>query len=703
MQVGAPLDPEEINRVKTVKGYIFNCKECLKQNTSLKTVSKHDAREEGTAEVIKQDSSSPTTAEGGRQRNSMKRCTSASQLKLPKLTQQRVSSRDTIASDILHKEVSQLCNVCSSTIAEDDTTCLKCSHLCHASCMGPGHIDVCKSCLAAEDQISQQIYTSNLEQSPDGSSMEKKRRIEDVSASQTHISSSKGAKQKVKTFSTGAASSANSFPNPPHIEDGYGVKHKDLRQLESKLKKWENELKLREARITDSTEEAQRLLDYIQKLEARNHEFETTIKAMKRKIDLLETGTASPTIPSHSMPAPPQTKENHQLILGVHEQVTKFVLRKVANQLIDTELMESVRACHPTPMGQRSDMLNAPFHNIGNDSANRAMSQQVSSELPSSKPHNQPWFTTCQPPQTEVLNFRSHGSQGPYLGPYGYNQSGSYIPQINQIVNSSEVANADGGRNRVTPVIHILPSHGMQAVEQTIECPELHTYSQPSTMHGDISNRVTCTQQLDMQPTMGMGSQGPNVPQQLQQHLMYRPLSATKVEAQGHLQTNKLQQEHIQSTKSMGSQGPNVPQQLQQHLMDRPLPATKVGAQGPLQSNELRPVHVQPTIGMGSQGPNIPQQHLMNRPLFATKVGAQGPLPANELRLENCGVRLSEGRVPSISHLTPREQNTSHQVQDRAAFVRGQPVFRTLVTQQQAQSSEPQSFLGKGRPNNGWT
>ena len=64
------------------------------------------------------------------------------------------------------------------------------------------------------------------------------------------------------------------------------MKQKDLRQLESKLKRWENELKLKEAKISEDVNETRRLRDYIQKVEARNHELETTIKTLNRKINL---------------------------------------------------------------------------------------------------------------------------------------------------------------------------------------------------------------------------------------------------------------------------------------------------------------------------------------------------------------------------------------------------------------------------------
>ena len=87
----------------------------------------------------------------------MKRCTSASRLRLPKLTQERSNNCRTSAEDILLEEATQLCNVCSCTLAEDDVTCVKCSHLCHASCMNPDNSEVCQSCLAAEEQLNIKI------------------------------------------------------------------------------------------------------------------------------------------------------------------------------------------------------------------------------------------------------------------------------------------------------------------------------------------------------------------------------------------------------------------------------------------------------------------------------------------------------------------------------------------------------------------
>ena len=65
-------------------------------------------------------------------------------------------------------------------------------------------------------------------------------------------------------------------------------KQRELRQWDSKIRKWEEELKLREAKSNDVSKEFTRLEDYIRKTEARNIELEKTVRTMQRKINLLE-------------------------------------------------------------------------------------------------------------------------------------------------------------------------------------------------------------------------------------------------------------------------------------------------------------------------------------------------------------------------------------------------------------------------------
>ena len=85
-------------------------------------------------------------------KQSMKRCTSASQLKLSKLSHERASHRDSEANDLLLEEVAQLCNVCSRTITEDDIACIKCNLISHLNCMDLSNSDECLACAAVESQ-----------------------------------------------------------------------------------------------------------------------------------------------------------------------------------------------------------------------------------------------------------------------------------------------------------------------------------------------------------------------------------------------------------------------------------------------------------------------------------------------------------------------------------------------------------------------
>ena len=66
------------------------------------------------------------------------------------------------------------------------------------------------------------------------------------------------------------------------------IKLRKVRQLEAKLKKWEEDLKLREAKVTNSNVDSRRMEEYVYKTEARNVELEATVRTLQRKICLLE-------------------------------------------------------------------------------------------------------------------------------------------------------------------------------------------------------------------------------------------------------------------------------------------------------------------------------------------------------------------------------------------------------------------------------
>ena len=114
---------------------------------------------------------------------------------------------------------------------------------------------------------------------------------------------------------------------------------------------------MREAKTTDFENDKRRLVDYLNKTEAGNLELEKTVRTLQRRINLLEVSAndkdgfsstsmdqeptqqsapSSQSQPKHShhrSTRPLFTKANEDLIYGIHNQVSKFVLQKVALQI----------------------------------------------------------------------------------------------------------------------------------------------------------------------------------------------------------------------------------------------------------------------------------------------------------------------------------------------------------------------------------
>ena len=61
----------------------------------------------------------------------------------------------------------------------------------------------------------------------------------------------------------------------------------DLRARENKLKKMEEQLKIKERSLEDTNKDKVKLEHYIKTLEARNNELEMTVKTLQRRIDTL--------------------------------------------------------------------------------------------------------------------------------------------------------------------------------------------------------------------------------------------------------------------------------------------------------------------------------------------------------------------------------------------------------------------------------
>ena len=91
----------------------------------------------------------------------------------------------------------------------------------------------------------------------------------------------------IKNIKSHTPNNENSIPtgtsNSAQTEN-LELKLKDLRQLEIRLKKKEEHLKIKETMLNEDAKEKSKILDHLFKAESRNCELEQTVKTLNRKI-----------------------------------------------------------------------------------------------------------------------------------------------------------------------------------------------------------------------------------------------------------------------------------------------------------------------------------------------------------------------------------------------------------------------------------
>ena len=142
--------------------------------------------------------------------------------------------------------------------------------------------------------------------------------------------------------------------NPRESNDDQSIKQRELRQLDLKLKKREEQLRLKEMAINDESKEKTRLFDRINKLESRNTDLEKTIKTKLNKIGTLENdheklkhNNMTNDIHQRNLPMNDRNSSSNGLIEGVREKVTNYIFRKV-DQEIDQLINKENNIIHTT-------------------------------------------------------------------------------------------------------------------------------------------------------------------------------------------------------------------------------------------------------------------------------------------------------------------------------------------------------------------
>ncbi|CAC5417021.1 unnamed protein product [Mytilus coruscus] len=115
-------------------------------------------------------------------------------------------------------------------------------------------------------------------------------------------------------------------------ENNMSTKGKELRTLELKLKKKEEQLKIKEAMLNEDMKEKTKIIERLHKAEIRNIELENTTKTLQTRIEQLPMQSS----PSYDKPTHVHSYNNEgddELIIGMRKRVTEFVLGRIDNEL----------------------------------------------------------------------------------------------------------------------------------------------------------------------------------------------------------------------------------------------------------------------------------------------------------------------------------------------------------------------------------
>ncbi|CAG2253969.1 unnamed protein product [Mytilus edulis] len=217
-----------------------------------------------------------------------------------------------IAESLLREETGKNCPSCNY-ILDDECTCTVCNDIFHSKCIDK-NIETCYGCIGANDQLSLNISKEKPEKNHDNTT-ETLTTVDDKSKEHlynnpTNVKSS---------ISSSKANKNNQTAIEPDSNKQETVIPKEIRQIEQKLKKKEEQLKIKEAILNDNATEKTTLLDRILKAESKNIELEHTIRTLNQAID--------------SKIKMKEENSSDDIVVGIRDRVTKYVLTKVDQEL----------------------------------------------------------------------------------------------------------------------------------------------------------------------------------------------------------------------------------------------------------------------------------------------------------------------------------------------------------------------------------
>ena len=260
----------------------------------------------------------------------------------------------TLTESILSDEASTDCVLCCEPLNDDEISCEKCGSICHSQCMSAHSSDICQACVATDDILLQQSQRQSPVQTPN--------------TTQRHVDNDPPVQY------TQSDENDKTLSNISQRESALSEKMKELRQLEAKVRKKENELKLKETKIKEYEKNNGKMEAKIEMLEYRNKELVKTITNLQDRLDTLDTAhvqTSTGNVNKHtdsgnSQPSFNSKSRYDDLIQGIHDRVSAYVLLKVEKQIETLIDLESDITAVPNLNSETQNMKPTANHNMTN-------------------------------------------------------------------------------------------------------------------------------------------------------------------------------------------------------------------------------------------------------------------------------------------------------------------------------------------------
>ncbi|VDH96185.1 Hypothetical predicted protein [Mytilus galloprovincialis] len=238
-----------------------------------------------------------------------------------------------IAESLLREETGKNCPSCNY-ILDDECTCTVCNDIFHSKCIDK-NMETCYGCIGVNDQLSLNIPKEKLEKNHNNTT-ETLTTVDDKSK-EPHFNNPINVKSSISSSKTNKNNQTSIEPDSNKQET---VIPKEIRQIEQKLKKKEEQLKIKEAILNENATEKTTLLDRILKAESKNIELEHTIKTLNQAID--------------SKIKMKKENTSDDIVVGIRDRVTKYVLTKVdqeLSQLLDMDKNKKLTSFAEQPYG----------------------------------------------------------------------------------------------------------------------------------------------------------------------------------------------------------------------------------------------------------------------------------------------------------------------------------------------------------------